>query len=178
MSTVSVTFPGGEKGTIKGTLLYAKNPRKPLDGFVAMESGRLVAHAAITGAGARPLEHDEVRRVFAVNLCPVCHDEGKDPIYRSRLDYDALAARRPEGGEDLPRGPRRPVPRRAGARVRRAPREDGVRVLPLGVGPTGVRHVPGARGHGGSTGGVLPAPHVGPVGEERTSGGRTRRPWG
>ena len=23
-------------------------------------------------------------------LPPDCHDEGKDPIYRSRLDYDAL----------------------------------------------------------------------------------------
>ena len=55
-----------------------------------MEGGRVVAHAAITRAGARPLEHAEVRRVLAVNLCLVCHDEAKDPIYRSRLDYDAL----------------------------------------------------------------------------------------
>jgi hypothetical protein len=78
------------RGAVEATLLCEKNPRKPLDGFVAMEGGRVVAHAAITRAGARPLEHDEVRRVFAVNLCLVCHDAGKDPIYRSRLDYDAL----------------------------------------------------------------------------------------
>ena len=55
-----------------------------------MEGGRVVSHAAITRAGARPLGHDEVRRVFAVNLCLVCHDQAKDPIYRKRLDYDAL----------------------------------------------------------------------------------------
>jgi hypothetical protein len=75
---------------VRATLLCEKNPRKPLDGFVAMEGGRVVAHAAITLAGARPLEHDEVRRVFVVNLCLICHDEASDPIYRSRLDYDAL----------------------------------------------------------------------------------------
>jgi hypothetical protein len=79
-----------ERGAVKGTLLCEKNPRKPLDGFVAMEGGRVVAHAAITRAGARPLDHDEVRRVFAANLCLVCHDQAKDPIYRKRLDYDAL----------------------------------------------------------------------------------------
>ncbi len=79
-----------EGGAVKGTLLCEKNPKKPLDGFVAMEGGRVVAHAAITRSGARPLEHDEVRRVFAVNLCLVCHDKAKDPIYRKGLDYDAL----------------------------------------------------------------------------------------
>ena len=79
-----------EAGRVRGTLLCEKNPRKPLDGFVAMEGGRVVAHAAITREGARPLAHDEVRRVFAVNLCLVCHDQAKDPIYRSRLDHDAL----------------------------------------------------------------------------------------
>ena len=39
----------------------------------------MVAHAAITRTGARPLEHDEVRRVFAVNLCLVCHETGQGP---------------------------------------------------------------------------------------------------
>jgi hypothetical protein len=31
-----------------------------------------------------------VRRVLAVNLCLVCHETGKDPIYREGLDYGAL----------------------------------------------------------------------------------------
>ena len=44
-----------------------------------MENGRVVAHAAITRAGARPLDHDEVRRVFAVNLCLICHDDRQGP---------------------------------------------------------------------------------------------------
>jgi hypothetical protein len=79
-----------ERGAIRATLLCEKNPAKPLDGFLAMERGRVVAHAAVTRKGARPLQHDEVRRALAVNLCLVCHDEGKDPIYRSRLRYDAL----------------------------------------------------------------------------------------
>jgi hypothetical protein len=79
-----------EEGAIQGTMLCEKNPKKPLDGFVAMEKGRVVAHAAITREGARPLDHDEVRRTLAVNLCLVCHTGAKDPIYREGLDYDAL----------------------------------------------------------------------------------------
>ena len=40
---------------MKGTLLCEKNPRKPLDGFLSMDSGAVVSHAAITRTGARPL---------------------------------------------------------------------------------------------------------------------------
>ena len=79
-----------ERGGVKSTLLCEKNDKKALDGFLAMDRGRVVSHAAITRTGARPLEHDEVRRVFAVNLCLVCHETGKDPIYLKKLDYDAL----------------------------------------------------------------------------------------
>jgi hypothetical protein len=79
-----------EGGEIRPTLLCEKNPQKPLDGFVAMEKGRVVAHAAINRPGARPLDDGEVRRALAVNLCLVCHERAKDPIYRARLDYDAL----------------------------------------------------------------------------------------
>ena len=55
-----------------------------------MEHGRVVSHAAITRPGARPLQHGEVRRTLAVNLCLVCHESGKDRIYGKRLDYGAL----------------------------------------------------------------------------------------
>jgi hypothetical protein len=79
-----------EGGRVKGTLLCEKNDRKVLDGFLAMEEGRVVAHAAITRPGSRPLRHEEVRRVFAVNLCLICHETGKDPIYRKQLDHAAL----------------------------------------------------------------------------------------
>jgi hypothetical protein len=79
-----------EQGGVKSTLLCEKNDKKALDGFLAMDRGRVVSHAAITRTGARPLQHDEVRRVFAVNLCLVCHETGKDPIYLKQLDYDAL----------------------------------------------------------------------------------------
>jgi hypothetical protein len=79
-----------ERGAIRSTLLCERNPNKALDGFLSMQNGRVVAHAAITRAGARPLADDEVRRVLAVNLCLVCHDQVNDPIYRKRLDFDAL----------------------------------------------------------------------------------------
>jgi hypothetical protein len=79
-----------ESGRIKGTLLCPKNDRKVLDGFLAMDGPRVVSHAAISRAGARPLDHDEVRRTLAVNLCLVCHDKAADPIYRKRLSHDAL----------------------------------------------------------------------------------------
>lgn len=75
---------------IRSTLLCERNARKGLDAFLSMEDGRVVSHAAISRSGARPLDHDEVRRVLAVNLCIVCHTRPEDPIYRKRLDHDAL----------------------------------------------------------------------------------------
>jgi hypothetical protein len=79
-----------ERGDVEGTLLCEKRDGKSLDGFLAMDRGAVTAHAAITRDGARPLNGDEVRRVFAVNLCLICHDRAADPIYRTRLDYRAL----------------------------------------------------------------------------------------
>lgn len=79
-----------ERGDVLSTLLCEKRDGKSLDGFLAMDRGDVTAHAAISRDGARPLEAAEVRRVFAVNLCLICHDRAADPIYRKRLDYGAL----------------------------------------------------------------------------------------
>jgi len=79
-----------EAGALRATLLCERSDRKPLDGFLAQEGGRFVAHAAMSREGARPLDDAEVRRVFAVNLCLICHDRAEDPIYREPLDYHAL----------------------------------------------------------------------------------------
>ena len=79
-----------ENGRIRPTLLCEKNPRKPLDGFVAMEASGVTSHAAIARDGGRPLAAHELRRVFSVNLCLDCHDTAADPIYRAPLDYHAL----------------------------------------------------------------------------------------
>jgi hypothetical protein len=79
-----------ERGDVKGTMVCERNDKKALDGFLAMDDGRLTAHAAISRDRARPLDAREVRRVFAVNLCLDCHDNGRDPIYRKSLDYHAL----------------------------------------------------------------------------------------
>jgi hypothetical protein len=79
-----------ENGAIRSTLLCERNPKKALDGFLSMEAGRVVSYAAISRAGARPLKHEEVYGVLKVNLCLVCHEKADDPIYRTRLDHDAL----------------------------------------------------------------------------------------
>lgn len=79
-----------ERGSVKSTLLCPRNPKKALDGFLSMEEGRVVSHAAIARDGARPLSEREVRSVLAVNLCLVCHPKPEDPIYRKKLDHGAL----------------------------------------------------------------------------------------
>lgn len=79
-----------EDGAPRGTLLCEKNPKKPLDGFLAMEEGRVVSHAAITREGSRPLDQDEVRRVLSVNLCLPCHPRADDPMYRKPLRLEDL----------------------------------------------------------------------------------------
>jgi hypothetical protein len=79
-----------EDGGIRSTLLCERNPRKGLDAFLSMDGNRVVSHAAISRVGARALDHDEVLNVLQVNLCLVCHSKADDPIYRSRLNYDAL----------------------------------------------------------------------------------------
>lgn len=79
-----------EGANIAGTLICAQSADKPLDGFLAMEDGRVRAYSAITREHSRPLNGREVRRTLSVNLCLVCHDKAKDPIYRKELDYRAL----------------------------------------------------------------------------------------
>jgi hypothetical protein len=79
-----------EQGSVRSTLLCPRNPKKALDGFLSMDEGRIVSHAAIARDGARPLSHEEVRSTLAVNLCLVCHAKPEDPIYRKKLDHAAL----------------------------------------------------------------------------------------
>ena len=76
--------------SISGTLLCEKSDSKPLDGFLTLQRGKVNAYSAVTRENSRPLNGREVRRVLAVNLCLVCHDRAKDPIYRKGLDYRAL----------------------------------------------------------------------------------------
>jgi hypothetical protein len=79
-----------ERGLLRGTLLCEKDGRKPLDGFLHEDQAGIAPHAAMSREGARPLDQTEARRVFAVNLCLICHDQAMDPIYRKPLDYHAL----------------------------------------------------------------------------------------
>jgi len=79
-----------ERGLLRGTLLCEKDPRKPLDGFLHEDRAGIAPHAAMSREGARPLDTIEARRVFAVNLCLICHDQATDPIYRKPLDIHAL----------------------------------------------------------------------------------------
>jgi hypothetical protein len=79
-----------ESGGVRATLICEKSKDKPLDGFLAMNDGRVKAFSAITREHSRPLNAEEVRRVWAVNQCLVCHDDPKDPIYQKELDYRVL----------------------------------------------------------------------------------------
>jgi hypothetical protein len=76
--------------SIEATMLCEKSAEKPLDGYVTMNSGQVKAFSAITREGSRPFNTREVNRILAVNLCLVCHNDPKDPIYQKELDYDAL----------------------------------------------------------------------------------------
>ncbi len=79
-----------ENGAPRGTLLCGKDPRKSLDGFLDATADSITAYAAISRSGGRPLNDREVRRVWRVNLCLICHDRADDPVYRAPLDYGAL----------------------------------------------------------------------------------------
>ncbi|MDO8722559.1 MAG: selenite/tellurite reduction operon c-type cytochrome ExtM [Syntrophales bacterium] len=76
--------------SISGTLICEKSADKPLDGYLTMQQGKVMAFSAITRENSRPLNGKEVRRTLAVNLCIVCHEKAQDPIYRKELDYHAL----------------------------------------------------------------------------------------
>lgn len=79
-----------EKNGIAGTLICEKSDRKPLDGFLTMDNGRVRAFSAITRENSRPLSGSEVKKALSVNLCLTCHDNAADPIYKKRLNYRAL----------------------------------------------------------------------------------------
>ena len=55
-----------------------------------MKNGQVRAYSAIVREQSRSLNGGEVQRALSVNLCLVCHDAAKDPIYRKGLDYRAL----------------------------------------------------------------------------------------
>ena len=79
-----------EGNSINGTLICEQSADKPLDGFLTLQQGKVKAYSAVTRENSRPLNGKEVRRTLAVNLCIVCHEKAKDPIYRKELDYRAL----------------------------------------------------------------------------------------
>jgi hypothetical protein len=79
-----------EGDSIKATMLCEKSEQKPLDGFLTMEAGQVRSFSAVIRENSRPLLEEEVRRVWAVNQCLICHSDPKDPIYQNELDYHVL----------------------------------------------------------------------------------------
>lgn len=79
-----------EGDSIESTLICEKSEEKPLDGFITMNYGEVRAFSAITRENSRPFMTDEIKKIMAVNLCLVCHDDPKDPIYQKELDYNVL----------------------------------------------------------------------------------------
>jgi hypothetical protein len=78
------------QGDIEAQLLCEKAEGKPLDGFMQMEDGEITAFGGIVREHSRPLNAQEIRKVFAVNQCLVCHTDPRDPIYGEKLDYGRL----------------------------------------------------------------------------------------
>ncbi|WP_320055986.1 selenite/tellurite reduction operon c-type cytochrome ExtM [Desulfuromonas thiophila] len=88
-------------GRVEASLLCEKADDKPLDGFQQMTQNGIQAFSAIVREHSRPLQGEEIQRVFAVNQCLVCHESGKDVIYQQKLDYGRLlrsAGQRSDGG--------------------------------------------------------------------------------
>ena len=79
-----------EDDSIESTLICEKSAEKPLDGFITMNYGEVKAFSAITRENSRPFMTAEIKKIMAVNLCLVCHNDPKDPIYQKELDYNVL----------------------------------------------------------------------------------------
>lgn len=78
------------KDKFEATLLCEKAADKPLDGFLILKNGKVKNFSAITREGSRPLSSLEIKKVLAVNLCLVCHNDPKDKIYQKELNYNVL----------------------------------------------------------------------------------------
>jgi hypothetical protein len=80
-----------QDGSLEPQISCELNPDNPLDGFLRLEKGKLIDFAAITRENTRPLNLAELKKVWQVNLCLVCHEDPKDPIYQRKLNVDKLA---------------------------------------------------------------------------------------
>jgi hypothetical protein len=89
-------------GDIEPSMLCQNSKKRPLDGFLILQEGEVRAFSAITREESRPLNEAEVRRTWAVNLCLICHEDPKDPIYQEKLDYDLLDSCLARPVSDLP----------------------------------------------------------------------------
>lgn len=78
-------------GSLEPLVPCERNPDNPLDGFLRLEQGQLAALGAITREQSRPFRASEIKKIWQVNLCLLCHDNPKDPIYQSKLDVTKLA---------------------------------------------------------------------------------------
>ena len=79
-----------ENDDIRATLICDKSEEKPLDGFLTMDMGRVRDFSGIVRENSRPLRSEEIYKILAVNQCLVCHQDAKDPIYQTKLDYAEL----------------------------------------------------------------------------------------
>lgn len=80
-----------QDGSLEPQIRCECNPDNPLDGFVRLKKGNLSNFAGITRENSRPLTAAELKKVWQVNLCLVCHDSPKDSIYQKELDFEKLA---------------------------------------------------------------------------------------
>jgi len=79
-------------GSLEPLVRCECNPDNPLDGFLRLDQGQLTAPAAVTRENSRPLQAAEIKKIWQVNLCLICHRDPKDVIYQQKLDFTRLDA--------------------------------------------------------------------------------------
>lgn len=90
-------------GQFKNIYMCAKE--LSLDGLLCiLKNGKIVAHGAVIGQGARPFTSKEIKRILKVNQCLVCHNNQyeifKDPVDYSRINTCINLYRQKFAGKD------------------------------------------------------------------------------
>ncbi len=70
--------------------LCEKDKNKPLDGYLIYKNSYLKTVSVIIGNGARPFNQKEIKRIFSVAKCLICHNDPNDPIYQKKLDFSRI----------------------------------------------------------------------------------------
>lgn len=77
-----------EKKRITSKIVCDSSITKRLDSLVTVRDGKIERSSLILRNNARPLNKDEILKMFKPNLCIICHRSYDDKIYRKDLNYN------------------------------------------------------------------------------------------